>query len=1382
MPWEEQCILFISILLLFIPLTNSASLKEIEPIPTYYNYYWDDSPFLLPTDLVPLLDALWLDEARIPTEEEVNSLLSRRLGQGASNFSHEAKLIGDAHKLSKSARINAEKQKLLIVGESIMVIGGAVTSVASAPEVGVPTAIIGASMYTAYSMNEARGALDQAFRALEKTASAANSAFDKAAVEADKLEFAGAGYENYTGKASGTYNKLNEFISLSRQANASLTASTSQEYPYLNALSLSKSIKASLAEKDIQQISSSHALSKSLNSLASEDGGAFMQLAELYAEIKTAQSEMFSEYSELENMVEEKQGQLRAEEKKLKDDDLQLVDSGITQQFGSGGWSTSTASPKEKIRELNYLLNGRGVSPSAIQLLENARDLRGKKPKYYLARAIEKLENARALLSQAETLSQAIRDDADSLLSNAIKIESARRIKTDLLLATFQASNEEETKALERASALRAKAYPPTGTKGRQLLQLSENLEIYSKVIALLSQNRSSQSSTLQNSTRSALDELEKEAQTAEEDGLNVDYEKDFTESANSLAESAAEDALEAILEEAEKTLAELRARYGNELDELNARRAELLLLSSKLEDELPSLGLGEDFANLKQLDEQFARNGELDQQLSEASHSLLNSSYSLLESKIASNAQSILSKHLSKNARTQLVLDETPVLDEETSASLFISLENDLGLSTNGKPFYAIIPLQFDLPPSTQLVSKSDEIMQFSSSSGKLLLLLEKAESHSAFHASFKFSKKFAETISKTSTMLSLNERELRKRTLVKFHSAIQLERLDASLPLSSLPSHYRAVFEERDVPIHVSGVQDYHASITLSNIPEGDNVLMLEYTLPDPYNVSLKDIRVVPNGSKATVIYDVELKNNGQYLQNVPVDLLEPSNSTLGISTVNVSGTCTDPKNVSAKQTELGASIHFECPSLPEKSSCRFPVSFTVEDMNAYANALASDLRPAIELSGNSELEKQFSQAMQLLEDGASDEAIRRLLAVREQARVILSSNDSKRTDFLDAEINSLSEQANEPSSLSQQLAEEAKALMEKNDLGNASKKAAQAFFYANDSNQDNNSLLRDSIISTRNALWLELNNLKNKNAVLTLLDADTALITRLVLQSEASFQQLNAFIEKQDYSSSFTLAFELNASLKNISRQIDFSASAFLSNFISAKASFEASSSKAERLFTQLNKALEITVQDVSKKHAFSPSFDPALLESKFRNNTRHLQKTFQLAETNSGNPGILFNYSNDFSIALRELNELNETSALLQGEYSLLSSRANRSVELGLLSLKQLDELASGNEQFSRERERLFSLMEQAGESLALGRFNDALIVSSFVQDYARKMLDASPRKPPETANSNELAILAVSAIFFLILIALFVKSRGKGESETKKLLQKIGKEN
>ncbi|MBI5158973.1 hypothetical protein HY992_02525 [Candidatus Micrarchaeota archaeon] len=1362
--------IFTSLIFLFLsftPFSYTASMKEIETIPVYYNYYWNEAIILLPTDLITSLDSLHLNEAKIPTKEAFETALERKLGSEASNFSTEARLVGEAHSLAETARSNAETQKLLIVGESLVIVAGGVTTVTGVPEVGVPTMVAGSILYGASSMNEARASLDKAFRALEKTATATNSAFDKLVLEAEKLEFAGAGYENYTGKASGTYNKLQSIISAYRYANYS--NATRQELDainskYVRALALSKSIKRALESKNISSIGSSHSLPGALNALAGEEDGALLELAELYFETKSALSSMFEEYSELEASAEEKLLQLSAEKKLFENDDLLLLDSEITNAFSSSEWTTSASTPTQKLRELGSLLNGRGLQPSVAQALEKARDLRKRKPRDYLARAIEQLETARALSMQAETLAQQIDSDAESILSNAELAESKQRVETDLLLASFTPSNPAEQLVLEKASALREKCIPPAGTRGKQALQLYENVKIYSKIREMLSANYST---ALEDSARSALSELEEATREAEDAGLDVEFEKQFVELAEAILQTASQETSESIREKAEQLLQQLEQRLESRTRELEAERERLLALLSKLDEEELSQA---------QLEEEY--NALLEDDI--ASPSTLQ----LLEEKISSRSTLILSKHFSKTAQTLLSFDETPELDVETSATLLISLENDLPLSSEGKPLNVVIPTPFELPQTTRIHSKSSEILQFSLNSNKLILLLEQAEQGSTYFVSLKFSKKFAETISKTSLVLSLSEKELRKRMLVKFRSDSGLPRLRAFAQLQSIPSTCRALFNEREAQCSLTSIQGKPLLVELSSVEKGDGVFMLEYSIANPYSVRRTDIQVVQQGAKASIRFDASLKNNGEFLENIPVSLFEPLNSSLNISTFTVRGTCTNPKSVSAKTTEAGILLSFECPSLPANSSCTFPISFTVEDASAYARALSKDVRTALDSSPNAELERQLAQANSFITQGAYSDAIKLLLATREKTILMLAEYSPAQEAFLSQKASELAQEASAIPDLQTraevlELAQQANKSLNEDNFADASQKIAQAGALAAEYKKQPPEL--EAAARVRDALWLELNELKNKHAILASLTGNASLSQELLLKLESDFQQLNDLINSQDYSSASLLSSSLNSSIQNASTKLDSLASDFLASFISKKPLFESNSQEASALFEKFSKALEITVE-MAKKNAFTPSFNAESLEKKFKNSSAHLQKTFKLAEANSQNPEIIFNNSKDFATALLELNELNETISLLQSDYSLFSTRAGNSVELGFLALKQLGELASTNAQFQAERERLSALMRQANESLEAGRLNDALVASSFVQDYAGKVLSSSPKQLQNSSqNFSELAILAVSAAFFLLLVFIFLKSKGKKSGETQKILEKIGKQ-
>ncbi|MEW6329600.1 MAG: hypothetical protein AB1468_05825, partial [Candidatus Micrarchaeota archaeon] len=538
-------------------------MNELEKLPIEFTYSLDS--LLLPSDADATMNAFHLSEVNVSLYRFDVLLTSEEKPRFSRAITH----------LKKSREyLDAAEAARAYVGNTLnrVVIGS--------------TGAIGAVVYLQHYLPKVRDVARYSLLSLSEADIAINEATNILAADVDELLLAGVNYTNYTGYASGTYNKIKDVLAQARRTHALDEGDAGRKYG--NALNRIKTIQNDLLKsRSSVYFSSPNIFPEAMTLTVGDEECVLILLAKLDTEVRNALEKMRGEYYALADDADMKAQQMRQEIEMMRAERYGLIDESIAEEFGGAvatettiEISESASSPSALRLRVLQLVDNPGVEPGASQLLLLAREIYGDRNQNYIARAIEKLKLAGAKLATAETLTKQAKDDVALLLRNAEYMIDAENIKTSFALDNFHPKDSAESEALKSARKIYSEAkadsdaakYAKAGVK---LRAYSKSLNYFSRARGMIVPS-SLERVSKKDEAKKYLDALERVLSLAEKDDIDVSYEREQLEIFRDILDASTEEMLASISYTARELANQIYERAGTRYAYLDEQRETL--------------------------------------------------------------------------------------------------------------------------------------------------------------------------------------------------------------------------------------------------------------------------------------------------------------------------------------------------------------------------------------------------------------------------------------------------------------------------------------------------------------------------------------------------------------------------------------------------------------------------------------------------------------------------------------------------------------------------------------------------------------------------------------------------------------------------------------
>ncbi len=1380
-----RAVLFVLFLLAsFLCAPRAQNVNELEKLPIEFTYSLDS--LLLPSDADATMNAFHLGDVNVSLYRFEVLLTNEEKSRFNRAISH----------LKKSNEyLESANAAMAYVGNTLnrVVIGS--------------TGVIGAGVYLQHYLPKVRDVARYSLLSLGEADIAINEAVNVLGGDVDELLLAGVNYTNYTGYASGTYSKIKDVLVQARRTHSGDAGDAGMKYG--NALNLIKTMQNDLlSSRSSIRFSNPNVFPESMTLTVGDEECVLILLAKLDTEVRDALEKMNNEYNALADDTETKARQVKQEIEMMKSERYDLIEENVAGEFGGATTeatveiSESASSPSALLLRVVQFADNPGIEPGASQLILLAREIHGEKNPNYIARAIEKLKLAQTKLANAEQLVKQAKDDVALLTRNAEYIVDAESMKTSFALDNFHPKNSAESDALESARKIYSEAkadadaarYAKAGVK---LRAYSKSLDFFAQARGMIAPSSLERASE-KDEAKKYLDVLERVTALAEKDDVDVSYEREQLGIFRDIIDASSEEMLASISYTSRELADGIYERAAMKYKNLDGERESLSQIFLSLGEIVSGSSsiFGPDYSRFSEYEREFVSGGKIQPRLALGKYKELESFYAQLSSKLQTYSSNILADHLQKHAEVEMFFDEVPELDKETQVTITVSLANNLNLASQ-KPVLVEIKSNLPLaPPASAITKKSSEISDVVFTREKITILLSNVEPYAAYSFSLGTGAALASTTSRAESFTYIRADEARKNEKIKFSAKTDLAVLKIQIKTQTYPYDARAFFDGIEANVSAFSLGNATgATITLQNVKAGDSEVLFGYSIPDPYTVQKTNSEIVQSGALARLTFDMSVGANEVELRDVPVEILEPTAANIRERSVSVLGLGgAETKNLEIKNTGVGLYIRWLIPRLSPGAPARYRVSYEVDNQESYANLLISEVKKLAEdknLSGDAAIQNAISDADAFLGIDKFADAIEE--AMRAQNLILSASTDyvrSLKTNSLENELAQLAELEKNANATVDALVRagydaqadalrskisEADSLVLQASLLRAQGKLEQATEIVLRAKQSLESAdILKTLASRRDELAEQINNAKRISLLLGQL-ADTSELEQLTGEAGEEFALADAGIQKGDAIAALSGFERCDGIMRNVSDSAGNISNGVFDALFSRKEEFKDAELEFEKSSSALERALAVTVDDTIRKSAktgFSGS-SPSTLKSTAASITLHLENVFDAMGRARNKTGFVVENARNLATVGDELETMRSLVSEAQNSLSDMQRKTNLSYENARLSLKQVAEIADGNEQINNEMGNLSTRLGESKKAAGEGRFADAVLLSNYIQYRSAYLLKNMPAK---TGGETQSIIIAISLLFIAALLFIFLRRKPEAEKSQKALKQ------
>ncbi|MFH0818254.1 MAG: hypothetical protein V1909_06515, partial [Candidatus Micrarchaeota archaeon] len=500
-----------SLLLLFSPLLCASGFANAEKIPYYYSYSWSRWA-LNPASPEGVTQVLGISGAN-----STNKKVLEALNQSEKKYFEKSLMYFK----ESDAELNASRGRLERASLFRLFRD--------------PLATTWWAEFWMLEFVDENNAIDHALNALSKAANGVNEAVIVIDEDMDKLEQAGAGYKNYTGKASGAYAELAEAMKAMDEGS---TEGSGFGNKYAKSLLITSEISAEVSKGSVTLPYGN--LADAIELLSGSESSVFFGISKAHRDSIEALAFMEEEYGQFMQLCDSRKKSVGEEMSRMAADGYGQISEELVLQFYEGNSSWGKAStPAQYLSQTDLLLNGRSFSGGAEKAFGEAKGIVRKKSDGYLALGIEKAgecvgktREAETKINEAGELVAVLKQHAEGLV-----LEKERTAKG--AIDGFSPKTPEEQVLYDEALAKYGLAernieLAKTAKSGDALEQYSASLALYKEVFSMLSGPKV-YAENMTGKAKDAIESLRESIKKANTDGIDAPAENEYADSASVL-------------------------------------------------------------------------------------------------------------------------------------------------------------------------------------------------------------------------------------------------------------------------------------------------------------------------------------------------------------------------------------------------------------------------------------------------------------------------------------------------------------------------------------------------------------------------------------------------------------------------------------------------------------------------------------------------------------------------------------------------------------------------------------------------------------------------------------------------------------------------------
>ena len=613
----------------------------------------------------------------------------------------------------------------------------------------------------------------------ENGARAINLLMESLSEQADSLYYEGAGYPNYSSKASAFYDqKIRTLISDYKSGRLD-PQRDSYAYLYVRDIAFSVNNDSKLfSDCEMGIMHSENYFS------------AYENLLGIYREALSQRAQLKSDYDTLMLRAEETYGEANSKLDSINEWEYHLVDSRIIAYAANGSQSTVLESdvssiPSNAIAQIESSLHGSGSQIGAKPLIDRAKNGARDKTEFYYAAGMERLSSSVSLSAAALNISDKVEARVSGILETleSLAVQKIERTSADVEdysvwdIATASVSDSLNEK-LNAALDFYNDYDPSETTKGERIFNLYSACLILDEIdetVALKAWDVKSEKLKELNSSLLSLNSVIKLAKT---DGIDVTAEETLAESKSVLLSLEVSnitfiDQSVSAIREAELGI---YSKAGAQFSSLKDLRERLYGILESLGKYVDVSGYVSEIESRLGAQESYFAGGDFVPEKTLGSYLKIRGAYNSILGELDRKSSAILGEYLSSRYYLTNSFDSVPAVGSYANITTYIELKNDLMLSSS-KPVTVSMK---NVPFAANSLVNSDYSGIYAAKNGTgIVLYISNISQNKTYYITIKTGMKPAVLNSKSAERISLSETRLVEKIKYNIDSEFEIESL---------------------------------------------------------------------------------------------------------------------------------------------------------------------------------------------------------------------------------------------------------------------------------------------------------------------------------------------------------------------------------------------------------------------------------------------------------------------------------------------------------------------------------------------------------------------------------------------------------------------------
>ncbi|MCX6778094.1 MAG: hypothetical protein NT157_04380, partial [Candidatus Micrarchaeota archaeon] len=292
---------------------------------------------------------------------------------------------------------------------------------------------------------------------------------------------------------------------------------------------------------------------------------------------------------------------------------------------------------------------------------------------------------------------------------------------------------------------------------------------------------------------------------------------------------------------------------------------------------------------------------------------------------------------------------------------------------------------------------------------------------------------------------------------------------------------------------------------------------------------------------------------------------------------------------------------------------------------------------------------------------------------------------------------------------------------------------------------------------------------------SAILLSSKFDMSFELALISEAQSLLQLSSAYLSQNEHGEAIGPLANASSLIANSSSSIRSKALEWASSLESALPAYSQLQSEIGKKAQSLSSMAQITETRV-KGSKYEPPFSIDSEVQRALSASSHVKNLLDSLRSSEDKASFVSQKAGNLVIAEQELESLKSTLALLNSEISSLEKSARSSYRNAELALKQLAEAAPATEQLAKEESALRDYLQDSDKAIQEERYADSILLSSYVQSRASKLISAS--QPAAGGGFDPtLLLIPLSLVFIAVLAYLFVRRKGPPEAQEPRVLKR-----